>query len=93
MRIEIAEKSGFCFGVKRAIELTEKAAAQYGGVMTLGPLIHNKIVTDSLEERGVKIAESAAEAAGKKPHLLPLPNFVLPSARSVASKEDLEPIE
>lgn len=65
MRIEIAEKSGFCFGVKRAIELTEKAAAQYGGVMTLGPLIHNKIVTDSLEERGVKIAESAAEAAGK----------------------------
>lgn len=65
MLIEIADKSGFCFGVKRAIELTEKAAEEFGEVMTLGPLIHNKIVTDSLQEKGVHIAESVDEAAGK----------------------------
>lgn len=64
MRIEIAEKSGFCFGVKRAIELTEQAAAKYGRVMTLGPLIHNTIVTDSLKEKGVDIADSIDAAAG-----------------------------
>lgn len=63
--IEIAEKSGFCFGVKRAIELTEKAAEEYGEVMTLGPLIHNRIVTDSLQKKGVHIVESVDEAAGK----------------------------
>ena len=33
------------------------------------------------------------EIPGKKPHLLPLPNFVLPSARKVTSNEYLEPIE
>lgn len=65
MLIEIAEKSGFCFGVERAIELTEKAAEQYGSVLTLGPLIHNKTVTDSLEKRGVYIADSPEQAAGK----------------------------
>ncbi len=65
MRIEIADKSGFCFGVKRALELTEQAAQRCGEVMTLGPLIHNRIVTDSLRERGVHIAESVEEAAGK----------------------------
>lgn len=65
MLIEIADKSGFCFGVKRAIELAEKAADRFGEVMTLGPLIHNKIVTDSLQKKGVHIAESVDEAAGK----------------------------
>ncbi len=65
MLIEIAEKSGFCFGVERAIQLTEEAAAEYGRVYTLGPLIHNKQVTDSLKNKGIDIAEEISEAAGK----------------------------
>ena len=65
MLIEIAEGSGFCFGVERAIKLTEKAADEYGEIYTLGPLIHNKIVTDSLEKRGVHIAADVEDAAGK----------------------------
>ena len=65
MWIEIADKSGFCFGVERAIRLTEEAAERFGEVWTLGPLIHNSIVTDSLEKRGVHIVESVEQAAGK----------------------------
>ena len=65
MLIEIAEKSGFCFGVERAIRLTEEAAEKYGELYTLGPLIHNKKVTDSLENKGIKIAEEISDAAGK----------------------------
>lgn len=65
MLIEIADKSGFCFGVERAIRLTEKAAQRFGEVWTLGPLIHNSIVTNSLEKKGVHIAESVEQAAGK----------------------------
>lgn len=65
MLIEIADKSGFCFGVQRAIELTESAAEKYSEVYTLGPLIHNTIVTDSLEKRGVHIAADVQDAAGK----------------------------
>ena len=65
MLIETADKAGFCFGVERAIKLTEQAAGEYGEVYTLGPLIHNTIVTDSLEKRGVRIADSVEQAAGK----------------------------
>ena len=49
MLIEIAEKSGFCFGVERALKLTEKAAQDYGEIFTLGPLIHKMTVTAALE--------------------------------------------
>lgn len=65
MLVKIAEKSGFCFGVKRAIELAEKSAGKYGEVFTLGPLIHNRIVTESLENKGVHIVERVEDAAGK----------------------------
>ncbi|MBP1543644.1 MAG: bifunctional 4-hydroxy-3-methylbut-2-enyl diphosphate reductase/30S ribosomal protein S1 [Oscillospiraceae bacterium] len=65
MLIEIAERSGFCFGVERAIRLTEEAAERYGEVYTLGPLIHNRIVTDSLQEKGIHIADGVEQAAGR----------------------------
>ncbi len=65
MWIEVADKSGFCFGVERAIRLTEEAARRFGEVWSLGSLIHNSIVTDSLEKKGVHIAESVEQAAGK----------------------------
>ncbi len=65
MLIEIAERSGFCFGVERAIKLTEEAADKYGSLYTLGPLIHNKIVTDSLQKKGIMIADKVSDAAGK----------------------------
>ncbi len=65
MLIEIAEKSGFCFGVERAIRLAEEAAEKYGEVYTLGPLIHNESVTDTLKNKGIKIAADVDEAAGK----------------------------
>ena len=65
MQTEIAAASGFCFGVERAIELTENALERYGAVRTLGPLIHNRIVTDSLAARGVGIAETPGQARGE----------------------------
>ncbi len=65
MLIEIADKSGFCFGVERAIRLAEDAAEKHGGVYTLGPLIHNESVTDSLKNKGIEIAADVDEAAGK----------------------------
>lgn len=65
MLIETADKSGFCFGVQRAIDITEQAADRYSEVFTLGPLIHNRIVTDSLEKRGVHIAADVRDARGK----------------------------
>ena len=38
MKIQLASSYGFCFGVKRAIEIAE----EHRGSKTYGPLIHNK---------------------------------------------------
>ncbi|MDE7363072.1 MAG: bifunctional 4-hydroxy-3-methylbut-2-enyl diphosphate reductase/30S ribosomal protein S1 [Oscillospiraceae bacterium] len=65
MYIEIAEKSGFCPGVKRAIALAEEAAEKYGEVCTLGELIHNERAVAELEKKGVRAVQSIEEADGK----------------------------
>lgn len=59
----MAPKAGFCFGVRRAVELTERTvSAATGPVATLGPLIHNPAVVASLASRGVRVVDSPAEA-------------------------------
>ncbi|MCI5578412.1 MAG: bifunctional 4-hydroxy-3-methylbut-2-enyl diphosphate reductase/30S ribosomal protein S1 [Oscillospiraceae bacterium] len=65
MKIEIADKAGFCFGVKRAIEFAENAAAKYGEVFTLGELIHNERAVEELEKKGIHAIENAEDAHGK----------------------------
>ena len=68
-KVLLAENSGFCFGVKQAIEKTEEQikikekGGNSGNIYTCGPLIHNRLVTDDLAERGVGIISSAADAA------------------------------
>lgn len=64
MEIEKARVLGFCFGVKRAIELIEKAADEGHTVETLGAVVHNKTVTDNLQRRGVLVINSLSEATG-----------------------------
>ena len=64
-----AENSGFCFGVKQAMEKTEEqikikeAGGICGRIFTCGPLIHNTLVTDDLASRGVGIIKGPEEAA------------------------------
>ena len=41
MEIKVAEYCGFCYGVKRAVELAQKAAGEHVKGGTFGPLIHN----------------------------------------------------
>ena len=46
MEIKLAENYGFCFGVKRAIEIAEESKNAY----TYGPLIHNREEINRLQE-------------------------------------------
>ena len=39
--IILAENHGFCYGVKRAVEMANEAAEGKGKSYTLGPIIHN----------------------------------------------------
>ncbi|GMO55368.1 MAG: 4-hydroxy-3-methylbut-2-enyl diphosphate reductase [Candidatus Endomicrobiellum trichonymphae] len=54
LRVKIAENAGFCFGVRRAIDLTEKTAGKERKVYTLGPVIHNPQEVKRLEKKGIK---------------------------------------
>ena len=58
-----ADHSGFCFGVKAAIEKAEKAAGEcQGKIYSCGSLIHNQLVTDQLAEKGIQVISSPDEA-------------------------------
>ena len=62
MRITTAKSAGFCFGVSRACQLVEQAAASGKQVCTLGPIIHNRHAVAHFEEMGVGVIDTPAEA-------------------------------
>jgi 4-hydroxy-3-methylbut-2-enyl diphosphate reductase len=64
MEIIVAEKSGFCFGVKRAVDSVYEQLSKDGPIYTFGPIIHNEQVVDELEELGVKVISSEEELEG-----------------------------
>ena len=56
-KVLLAESAGFCYGVKRAVELARKTAEETGGCWMLGDLIHNTHVVEDLTARGVRKTE------------------------------------
>ena len=66
MEIKIAEYCGFCYGVKRAVEMAEKAAVDRVNGATLGPLIHNPQFIAELEAKGIACKDDLDQfAAGE----------------------------
>ncbi len=54
MKVITAKGAGFCFGVKRAVDIAFDAAKKGRGVFTLGPIIHNPQVIARLSAEGVR---------------------------------------
>ena len=61
MKIEIAEKAGFCFGVARAVKIAYDLADAPGHHACYGMLIHNTDVTEDLKRRGVDVVTDLSE--------------------------------
>ena len=59
MKIRLAKSAGFCYGVKRAVELAESAAQSGEPCVMLGYIIHNSDVVDRLASQGVKVVEDS----------------------------------
>lgn len=58
MNIILADKSGFCFGVERAVTEAISARNKFKKrVYTLGPLIHNNDVVNSLKKKDIYVIE------------------------------------
>jgi len=64
LRIEKAAGIGFCFGVRRAIDILERVARERGGVETLGAVVHNQQVLQRLAEIGVRLARGVDDIRG-----------------------------
>ncbi len=63
MKIIVAKTSGFCMGVRRAVEMALDAPGQHEKpIYTYGPIIHNPQVLAMFEERGICILKDLPES-------------------------------
>ncbi|MBQ3049895.1 MAG: bifunctional 4-hydroxy-3-methylbut-2-enyl diphosphate reductase/30S ribosomal protein S1, partial [Oscillospiraceae bacterium] len=61
--ITVAKNAGFCFGVKRAVDMVFDLTEKGENIATLGEIIHNPQINAQLSEKGVRIANSPADVA------------------------------
>ncbi len=61
MEVLVAEKCGFCHGVRNAISMAEQTLAKEPMVYSLGPIIHNRDVVLRLARAGLRTVESVDE--------------------------------
>ncbi|MFO8143766.1 MAG: hypothetical protein R6T78_03720, partial [Dehalococcoidales bacterium] len=64
LKIERDSETGFCFGVKRAIDIVTEKARQLGTIETLGAIVHNRPVLQDLADIGIRIARGLDDIRG-----------------------------
>jgi len=62
MKILLADEMGFCFGVRRAIEMVEQIADEGKTVRMFGDVVHNPQVVRNLEGKGVSVIKEMHQA-------------------------------
>lgn len=66
MEVILAKTAGFCFGVKRAMDMVgEQIGKEH--IYTFGPIIHNEEVVEDLKQKGIGVIHSLKEAADVPP--------------------------
>jgi len=65
MEIIRARDMGFCFGVRRAVDMMEESARQSGPLTTLGSTVHNRQVVEKLRQKGVEVVAKLDEIEGR----------------------------
>ncbi|MBE5878167.1 MAG: 4-hydroxy-3-methylbut-2-enyl diphosphate reductase [Lachnospiraceae bacterium] len=66
MEVILAKSSGFCFGVKRAVEKVYEQTDKDKAIYTYGPIIHNEEVVKDLEQKGVKVLDTKEDLEALK---------------------------
>jgi 4-hydroxy-3-methylbut-2-enyl diphosphate reductase len=61
----VAKNIGFCFGVKRAVEETEKLLEKFSSISTIGDIVHNPIIMEKLKSKGLNVCNSIKKLKGK----------------------------
>ena len=80
MKIKVAKNAGFCFGVKRAVELVNKLSSEGKPVYTYGEIIHNENVVKELESKGVQVVNDLDELRNLEKGTLVIRSHGIPKA-------------
>ena len=92
--VTVAKSAGFCPGVKRAIDkVLELEAAGKKPVYTIGPLIHNKQVTDMLAAKQITSIDRPQEAADKAGVLVIRAHGITPSFQKEVENCGMEVVD
>ncbi len=69
MKVFVAKTAGFCKGVRDALDITLEAIQKrtdHESICTYGPLIHNRQVLATLEDKGIRAVNRIEDCADKK---------------------------
>ena len=90
----VAKSAGFCPGVKRAIDkVLELETAGKKPVYTIGPLIHNKQVTDMLEAKQISSIDRPAQAKNKNGVLVIRAHGITPAFQQEVQNYGMEVVD
>jgi 4-hydroxy-3-methylbut-2-enyl diphosphate reductase len=96
MKITIARHAGFCFGVRRAIDITFKVRQNNPGkrIYTLGQIIHNPQVIDALTKRGIGIIHDINDPKLKPGDIaIVRAHGISPDKKSILTEKGVEVID
>ena len=65
MEILLAKEMGFCFGVRRAVDMMEEATEETSHMVSLGSVVHNPQVVAQLKERGLDVIASLEDVSSQ----------------------------
>lgn len=92
MEVKVAAKAGFCYGVKRAIEMSiDTIRKKTGPVFSLGPLIHNPQEVARLSKLGIQAVNDIVEI--KEGTLIIRSHGVAPTLLRAAREKGLDIVD
>lgn len=65
MKINLAKSAGFCFGVKRAIDIANKTASAGEKIYMLGDIVHNEEIAKQIRQLGIKKVQRLSSGKNK----------------------------
>jgi 4-hydroxy-3-methylbut-2-en-1-yl diphosphate reductase len=93
MKVETDKRSGFCFGVRNAVEIAEKALLKGERVFSLGPIVHNDKEVERLSDLGLVSIEHRQFRELKNCKVLIRAHGEPPQTYAVARENNIEIIE
>jgi 4-hydroxy-3-methylbut-2-en-1-yl diphosphate reductase len=57
-KLVVAKNIGFCYGVRKTVQMAEEILKQHRFLYSIGDIVHNPVVMNSLKSKGLKVVDS-----------------------------------